>query len=382
MAEVFVLKERVDGERRVAASPETAQSLIRAGLRVAVERGAGVGANFADDDYQAVGATLVDDARSALAESDLVVSVNEPTGDAIASMRDGSVLVCLFAPSTNLDAVRRLSERGVTCASLVLLPRITRAQSMDALSSQANLAGYKAALLAAASLPKCFPLMMTAAGTVKPAHVVVLGAGVAGLQAIATARRLGAHVQASDVRLAAKEQVESLGARFIDVPGMEDLQDERGYAKPATPEFLERQRKIVGEAIADCDAVITTAQVPGRKAPRLIPSALVEQMKAGSVIVDLAAAQGGNCELTVSGRTVEHHGVTILGPSNIVSTVARHASELYARNVLSFIKPMLQEDGGLRVDLEDEIIAASLLTHGGKVIHEETAQAGSSIKGT
>ena len=276
-----------------------------------------------------------------------MVSVNEPTGDAIASMRDGSMLVCLFAPSTNLDAVRQLSERGVTCASLVLLPRITRAQSMDALSSQANLAGYKAALLAAASLPKCFPLMMTAAGTVKPAHVVVLGAGVAGLQAIATARRLGAHVQASDVRLAAKEQVESLGARFIEVtPGMEDLQDERGYAKPATPEFLERQRKIVGEAIAASDAVITTAQVPGRKAPRLIPSSLVEQMKRGSVIVDLAAAQGGNCELTVSRRErFEHNGVTIHRPEqHCPRSVARPRESDSTRSNVRHLPPEAMVD--------------------------------------
>ena len=281
MTAIFVLKETLDDEQRVAATPETVQAFTKAGLEVAIERGAGEGASIEDGVYRDAGATLVDDARGRLGAFDAVVSVNEPRADVVASFREGALLVCLFPPSTNFEVVRALCERRVTCASLVLLPRITRAQSMDALSSQANLAGYKAALLAAAALPKCFPLMMTAAGTVKPATVVVLGAGVAGLQAIATARRLGAHVQASDVRLAAKEQVESLGARFIDVPGMEDLQDERGYAKAATPEFLERQRQIVGEAIADADAVITTAQVPGRPAPILIPAALVERMRAG-----------------------------------------------------------------------------------------------------
>lgn len=379
MVQIFVPREIAAGETRVAATPETVQKLVAAGAAVRVERGAGAGAFLADADYEKAGATLVDDAAASFAETDLVLRVNAPQTSRkygkheLDLLREGAAWVSFFVPSDQRDAVQRFLARRQTCFSMNLVPRITRAQRMDALSSQANIAGYKAVLLAAAQLPKYFPLLMTAAGTVKPARVVVMGAGVAGLQAIATARRLGAQVWATDVRLAAKEQVESLGARFIDVPGQEDLEDERGYAKPATPEFLERQRQIVGDQIAESDVVITTALVPGRKAPVLVPLTLVDRMKPGAVIVDLAAEQGGNCEATVAGETVERSGVQVIGPRNLPATVPVHASELYARNVLAFVQPLLK-DGALRLDWDDEVVRESAVTHGGEVRHAPTAK--------
>jgi len=379
MVTFFVPREIALGEARVAATPETVQQLVKAGAAVQVERGAGEDAFLADADYERSGALLVSDVAAAFGQADVVLRVNGPRTSAATGrheldlLREEGVWVSFLVPSDDLDLVHRLLARRQTLFSMNLVPRITRAQRMDALSSQANIAGYKAVLLAAAQLPKYFPLLMTAAGTVRPAKVVVMGAGVAGLQAIATARRLGAQVWATDVRLAAKEHVESLGARFIDVPGQEDLEDERGYAKPATPEFLERQRQVVGEHVAGADVVITTALVPGRRAPVLVPDALVARMRRGAVIVDLAAEQGGNCEGTVAGETVRRHGVSILGPRNVPGSVPVHASELYARNVAAFALPLLKE-GALRLDWNDPIVAQSAVTHAGEVRHEPTAK--------
>lgn len=380
MVKVFVPKEVIAGETRIAATPETVDKLVGAELTVVVQTGAGAGAYIEDAAFQQVGAQLARDATAAYRDADVVLKVREPAIDPVTDrsecevLKPGAVWVSLLSPLEQLPSVRKLVDHKISCFSMNLIPRITRAQKMDALSSQSNIAGYKAALIAAAELPKFFPLLMTAAGTVKPAKVVVMGAGVAGLQAIATAKRIGAQVWASDVRLAAKEQVESLGGKFIDVPGMEDLEDASGYAKQATAEFLTLQRKIVGEHVADADAVITTALVPGRQAPVLISSEEVARMRPGSVIVDLAAEQGGNCAETVAGQTVVRHGVRIIGPQNLPSSLSVHASELYARNMLAFFLTMVK-DGALNLDFADEVLAESVVTHQGEVRHAPTAEA-------
>ncbi len=378
MPKVFVPREVIDGETRVAATPETVAKFVKAGLEVIVEKGAGLASSFADTDYEAAGARTTSDWQQAFKEADVVFKVREPAhrdanGAELELLKSGAVWLSFFVPQSELDWVRSARDKKISLFSMNLVPRISRAQSMDALSSQANIAGYKAVLLAAAKLPRYFPLLMTAAGTVKPARVVIMGAGVAGLQAIATAKRLGAQVWATDVRIAVKEQIESLGAKFIDVPGMEDLEDERGYAKEATPEFLERQRQVVGDRIADSDVVITTAQIPGKKAPLLIPKSLVHRMKAGSVIVDIAAEQGGNCECTRAGEDVVENGVTIIGPKNLPASVATNASELYARNIANFFMPVVKE-GAIALDFEDEVIAQSCVTHDGNVKHGPTAE--------
>ena len=374
MPRIFIPKEIADGETRVAATPETAAKLIKAGLEVEVESGAGEGSFISDESFRSSGATIAADAATGYGAADVVLKVCEPQDSEFEPMKDGTIVASMLVPQSSLDTVKRAVQGKVELFSMNLVPRISRAQSMDVLSSQANIAGYKAVLLAATELPKYFPLLMTAAGTVKPAKVVIMGAGVAGLQAIATARRLGAQVWATDVRLAAKEQVESLGAKFIDVPGMEDLEDERGYAKEATPEFLARQRQVVGDRIAESDVVITTAQIPGRKAPILVPSDLVARMIPGSVIVDLAAEQGGNCAETVAGRTVIKHGVKIVGPANIPGSVAIDASQLYSRNICTYFLSMVKE-GKLEIDFEDEVIRDSAVVYQGEVKHGPTAEA-------
>ncbi|MCA9323267.1 MAG: Re/Si-specific NAD(P)(+) transhydrogenase subunit alpha [Planctomycetes bacterium] len=372
MARVFIPKEILEGETRVAATRETVGKLKKAGLEVLVEKDAGAASFSYDDAFVQAGARVVADAQTGYAEADVVLKVREPTLAEIGLMKPDSVVIAHLVPQSALDEVRALCDRKISFFSMNLVPRISRAQSMDALSSQANIAGYKAVLLAAAALPRYFPLLTTAAGTVKAAKVVIMGAGVAGLQAIATARRLGAQVWATDVRIAVREQVMSLGAKFIDVPGMEDLEDERGYAKEATPEFLERQRQIVGDQIAESDVVVTTALIPGRKAPLLVPTELVMRMKPGSVIVDLAAEQGGNCAETVAGETVLRHGVTIVGPKNIPASMPMHASELYARNIANLFQSMVK-DGKVTLDFEDEVVVGSCVTHAGEVKHAATA---------
>jgi NAD(P) transhydrogenase subunit alpha len=304
-----------------------------------------------------------------------VLKVQPPTLAEAARIRSGAVLVSFVYAVANRAVAEALAKQNVSVLAMELVPRITRAQAMDALSSQATVAGYKAVLLAAARSPRMFPLLMTAAGTVPPARVVVFGAGVAGLQAIATAKRLGAVVEATDVRYAAKEQVESLGGRFIEVPGLADLEGAGGYAKEASAEVLAKQREAVGKRVSEADVVITTALVPGRPAPKLVSADQVRSMKRGAVIVDLAVEAGGNCELSELGKVVEKHGVTLIGLPNLPATVPVHASELYSKNVLNMVKLLVQKDGALATDFKDEVLAGSLLAHQGRIVHEATAKA-------
>lgn len=372
MATVFVPKESRAGETRVAATPETVKKMVGAGFSVSVEAGAGMASYFSDDAFSGAGASIADDRAAAIAAADLVLYVTAPSADEAAAIKAGAMVVGLLAPHQNLEAVSALATARADALAMELVPRISRAQEMDALSSQASIAGYKAVLLSAARLNKYFPLLMTAAGTIKPARVVVMGAGVAGLQAIATARRLGAVVEVSDIREVVKEQVESLGAKFIPLPEREESgEGEGGYAKQMTEEFLREQRAIVGRHIAAADVVICTALVPGRKAPMLVSKDTVESMKPGAVIVDLATSQGGNCEVSEPDVDVEHAGVLVLGPSNLAAEMPTDASQLYARNVWALIKS-ISEAGAVKVDLEDEVVDGALLTHDGTVRHAPT----------
>lgn len=372
MTTVFVPRESRSGERRVAATPETVRKMVAAGLTVRFEAGAGDAAHFVDARYEEAGAARVDADEGW--DADVVLTVRTPTTEALARLRAGSVLLGFLDPYRELDAVRVLAERRVSALAMELIPRITRAQPMDALSSQASLAGYKAIAVAAARLDRYFPLLMTAAGTIPPARVVVMGAGVAGLQAVATAKRLGAVVEVSDIREAVREQVESLGGRFIDLPEAPGGEGEGGYAREMTPEFLARQREIVAARVAEADVVVTTALVPGKPAPRLVTREMVERMRPGAVIVDLAVAQGGNCELSRADEEVEHGDVLVLAPSNLAAETPLDASVLYARNLFALLECLL-DDGAIRVDLEDEVVAGALLTHDGEVRHEATAAA-------
>jgi len=370
---VFVPKERRSGETRLAATPETIKKLIKEGLEIEVEAGAGASAFFPDDDLRAAGATIATDAAAAWAAADLVLKVAPPTAEEAQRLKAGAVLVGFMAPHANLDVVRTLASGEVSSLSMELVPRITRAQGMDALSSQASIAGYKAVLLAGARLGRYFPLLMTAAGTIPPAKVVIMGAGVAGLQAIATARRLGAVVEVSDIRPVVQEQVESLGGKFIELPMQESGEGEGGYAREMGEDFLRRQREIVHQHVSHADVVITTALVPGKKAPLLVPRSMVEAMRPGSVIVDLASEQGGNCELSQPDSEVVHADVLILGPANLPTTMPHDASTLYARNVLALVRDVLA-DGEITLDPEaNDVVAGALLTHQGTVRHEPTA---------
>lgn len=361
------------GERRVAVIPEVAGKLASGGLDVSVQSGAGSAAFFPDDAYREKGVTVVADAASLLGAADVVVKVQPPTADEVALLREGATVVSFFQPAAELEVVRALAGRRATAYSLDFLPRISRAQGMDALSSQATVSGYRATLAAADRIGKFFPLFMTAAGTVPPARVLVMGAGVAGLQAIATARRLGAQVRAYDVRAAAKEEVQSLGATFVelDLPTQEGA---GGYAKEQTEEFLAKQRELLGVEIGNSDVVITTAAIPGRKAPVLVTKAHVEGMAPGSVIVDLAADSGGNCELSEAGKDVEVNGVTIVGMSNPPASMPTHASFLYSRNIANFLG-LLVKEGELAPDFEDEIIAGTCVVRAGEVVHGPTKEA-------
>jgi NAD(P) transhydrogenase subunit alpha len=369
-----VPKETAEGERRVAIVPETVEKLRAGGLDVLVEAGAGREYNL-DSAYEAAGARVVRDADEVYAEADIVAKVQRPSREEAERMRDGTLLVSFLQPHGNPELVRTLAERGVSAFSMELIPRIARAQSMDALSSMSSIGGYKASLIAAHDLGKYFPMMTTAAGTTRPATVLILGAGVAGLQAIATTRRLGAIVQAFDVRSAVKEQIESLGARFRELEkGLEDAEAAGGYARQLTDEEQQRQRELLAEEIGKVDAVISTAAVPGRPAPLLVTEQAVRNMTPGSVIVDLAAETGGNCELTEPGETIVRDGVTIAGPLNLASTMPDHASSLYARNVQSLLELMVKE-GELSLDFEDEVLAGACITHDGEVVHEGARQA-------
>lgn len=377
MSKVFVPRETREAETRVAASPDTVKRLCARKLDVLIEAGAGAAAGLPDEDYTAVGARAVDgaEAEAAWSEADLVLKVSPPTVEEAGRLKAGAILVSMIVPAAHADVVRALCERKVSVLAMDLIPRISRAQAMDVLSSQATVAGYKAVLLGAVELPRLCPLLMTAAGTVTPARVVVFGAGVAGLQAIATAKRLGCIVEATDIRMAAKEQVESLGGRFIDVPGSEDMEGEGGYAKEVTPEFLEKQRQEVAKRVAEADLVITTAQVPGRPAPKLVSAEMVASMKPGSVIVDLAVDSGGNCELSQAGEIVEKDGVKIVGTRNLPATVPLHASELYAKNVLNLLDLFVdKKEGAIATDFEDEVLAGCLVAKDGEIVHEKTRE--------
>ncbi|MET0385087.1 MAG: Re/Si-specific NAD(P)(+) transhydrogenase subunit alpha [Polyangiales bacterium] len=382
-AQVFVAKECASGESRVAATPETIKRYIKDGLAVTVEAGAGVSAHIPDTLYEEAGAHLARDVeavKAAWREADLVLKVqppqqNDALGDHEAKLfKPGAILITHVWPHKQLQAVKALAEQKVSTLAMDLVPRISRAQVMDSLSSQANIAGYKAVLLAASRLGKYFPLLMTAAGTIHPSKVVIMGAGVAGLQAIATARRLGALVEVSDIRPAVKEQVESLGAKFIDLPMQESGEGQGGYAKEVSADFLAKQQEVLKQRISQADVVITTAQVPGRPAPRLVTADMVQAMKPGSIIVDIAADSGGNCELTENNREVEKFGVLIMGYSNLPNSMPHDASNLYARNIQALVK-LLNDKGTLKLNLEDEIITGALLTTDGAVRHAPTAEA-------
>ncbi len=366
---IGVPRETAPGELRVALVPEVVQKLTAAGHAVVVESGAGDGALITDEQFTEAGATIGAGQAQAFA-ADVVVKVAPPTIEETALLGSGSVLIGFLSPLGNAEGVAALASSGATSFAMEAVPRISRAQSMDALSSQANIAGYRAALIGAQELGRFFPMLMTAAGTIRPATVLVLGAGVAGLQAIATARRLGAVVQGFDVRSAVKEQIESLGAKFLEFDLGGDLEGEGGYARELTAEQQTRQQELMAEAIGRCDVVITTALVPGRRAPILVTERAVELMKRGSVVVDLAGEQGGNCELSVPGETVIRHGVKICAPLNVASSLAEHASALYARNIQALLGLMIDDDGALKLDFEDEVIAGSCITRAGAIVHE------------
>ena len=360
--------ESLPGETRVAATPDTVKKFVSFGCSVAVERGAGAASGYLDDAYAAQGAELVAPGDgSAWGQADVLLCVQTPTAEALARLRQGALVVGLLAPYANGDLSHALQRGGLSAMALELLPRISRAQSADALSSQANIAGYKSVLLASAALDRYFPMLMTAAGTVQPAKVVILGAGVAGLQAVATARRLGAVVYVSDIRAAVKEQVESLGARFIEPPELEDKPSESGgYAKQASDAFLAAQRQQLSDQLAEADVAICTAQVPGRRAPRLISEDMLDRMRPGAVVVDLAVAQGGNCAETVPGQTVDRKGVKLIAGNDLPCTVPNHASALYARNLVALLEPTLK-DGALSLDTEDELVAGCLIAQDGTI---------------
>jgi NAD(P) transhydrogenase subunit alpha len=362
------LRERTPGETRVSLVPEIADKLAALGARVLLERGAGVSAQFPDALYKNV--EWADSPEAVLAAADVLLTVQPLSVAQIQLLKPGAVVIGFMQAHAQLDMVRALRDRQITGFAMELVPRISRAQSMDALSSQAAIGGYKAALIAANTLDRFLPMLTTAAGTIRPATVLIIGVGVAGLQAIATARRLGAVVEAYDVRSATREQVKSLGAKFVET-GV-SAEGSGGYARELTDEEKAKQQQVLEARIAVADAVISTAAIPGRRAPRIISRAAVERMKAGAVIVDMAAESGGNCELTQAGQTIVHQGVKIVGPVNLPAQLAFHASEMYARNLYNFLKPALGKDAALAIDWQDEVFAQSCLTHAGAIKHEPT----------
>jgi NAD(P) transhydrogenase subunit alpha len=372
---VAILKETLPGENRVAAIPATVKEMVKSSMKVLVESGAGENSHISNDEYKNAGAEIVSDRANLLANTDLILKVAPAELDEIDMMKDGTLYVSFFQTTIQTEHVKKLVNKNISAFSMHLIPRTTLAQSMDALSSQSNIAGYKAVLLGAAHLSVYMPLLMTAAGTIPPAKVLILGAGVAGLQAIATAKRLGAQVEAFDVRPVVKEQVESLGAKFVEVESdEEDGVGEGGYAKETSEDYKQRQQQLIKEHIAKSDMVITTALIPGRPAPVLIPDEMVQGMKHGSVIMDLAAENGGNCELTTPGEVTISHGVIIDGSLNLPATMPTHASQLYAKNIITFVKHLCPE-GEIKMDLEDEIISGALFAHRGKITHEPTKEA-------
>jgi NAD(P) transhydrogenase subunit alpha len=378
-----VPKERREGEARAAATPDSVKKLIALGFEVTVESGAGAGASIADEQFAAAGARIVSDAAAALADADVILRVQRPMTaaegrDELAGVKRGAILIGMLAPYASKEQIQAYAAAGVSAIALELVPRITRAQSMDVLSSQANLAGYRAVLDAAYEFGRAIPMMMTAAGTVPPARAFIMGVGVAGLQAIATAKRLGAVVSATDVRPATKEQVESLGGTFVAVMDEEfqQAQTAGGYAKEMSKEYQAKQAALIAETIRKQDIVITTALIPGRKAPVLVSEEMVKSMKPGSVIVDLAVEQGGNCPLSEPGKVVVKHGVKIVGHTNVPSRIAVDATALYARNLVNYLTPLMDKaTKAVKLDLADEVVKGSLLTHEGKIVHPGFAAA-------
>ncbi len=370
---VAVLSESAPRENRVALIPSTVRELAKIGCDVTVASGAGLGSHFTDEEYREAGARVASDQAAALQGAQVVLKVRAPTDEEVERFPDDVVLISLLSPLTEPELIGRLGKANVTAFALELIPRITRAQSMDVLSSQATVAGYKAVLLGADALGKFLPMLMTPAGTIRPGKVLILGAGVAGLQAIATAKRLGAKVEAFDVRPEVKEQIESLGASFLETEYEVTAEGEGGYAEELSEEQHERELELIAKHIADADLVVTTAQIPGRPAPKLITEAMVDSMRPGSVIVDLAAGSGGNCALTREGETVVHSGVKIMGPSNLPGGIPVHASQMFAKNVATLLKELVS-GGALSLDFEDEVVAATCVTHGGEVRHGPTRE--------
>lgn len=373
---VGVPKELYPGEARVAMVPDLIPMLTKRGIEVVVESGAGDAAGHLDAAYEKKGAKVAAGRDEVFEKADIIAQVRSYGGDSDASkddlsrMKDGQLILGQADALGNAEKTKELAAKKVRLFSMELIPRITRAQSMDVLSSQANIAGYKAVLIGANELPKMFPMMMTAAGTIAPAKLFVIGAGVAGLSAVATAKRLGAVVHAFDVRPEVREQIESLGGKFVEVElDTEEAEGEGGYAKEQSEEFLRKQRELLAKVVADSDVVVTTAAIPGKKSPLIVTAEMVKQMRPRSVIVDLASERGGNCELTVHGETVIEHGVTIIGPENVTSTVATHASQMYAKNIQSLLNHLVDKEGKLTLDLDDEITGGTLVTNDGDVIH-------------
>ena len=380
--QIGIIKERRLDEKRVAATPDTVNKFIAMGLQVNIEKGAGITAAITDDEYREAGANIFDDASKVLENADIVLKVNKPIGpkdkdvsklDEVKLLKSGSILVSLMEPYKDRGLIDLIAKQNITCFALELIPRITRAQTMDVLSSQSNLAGYKAVIEACTTYGKAFPMMMTAAGTVPPAKCLVMGAGVAGLQAIATARRLGAVVSASDVRPAAKENVESLGAKFIAVEDEEFKQAETsaGYAREMSEEYKKKQAELIAATVAKQDIIICTALIPGKPAPVLLTTEMVDTMKPGSVIVDLAVEQGGNCPLSEPNKLVDRNGVQIIGCTNLASRVAIDASALFAKNLLNFVSPLINSsENKIEINMQDEIIVGSMITKDGEIVHE------------
>jgi NAD(P) transhydrogenase subunit alpha len=371
---IAIAKEIEVGERRVALNPDTVARLVKQGLEIWVESGAGEGSFFSNDTYESAGAKIISDVSALWGEADVLLKVGLPKEHEIHHLREGSVLISFLNPLGQPEVIEQLANRKITAFSMELIPRTSRAQSMDALSSQAGVAGYKAVLIAAAASPKFFPMLTTAAGTIKPAKVFVMGAGVAGLQAIATARRLGAVVEAFDIRPAVKEEVQSLGAKFVEVTLEEETVAAGGYAKEISEVSKQRTQEVVTEHVKNADVVITTAQVPGKKAPLLVTEEMVQQMQPGAVIVDLAAEQGGNCACTEPGKDVVRNGVTIIGPINLPSSMPVHASQMYAKNISTLLQ-YLVKNGELQLNFEDDIINSTCVTHAGEILNQRVKEA-------
>lgn len=371
---IAVPKENLPGENRVAVIPDVASKLIKSGFEVHIETNAGINAGFPDEQYESVGAKIVDDINQLYSSADVVLKVQRPVEhpelkiQEIELMKEGTFLITFLYPLYNFQLAKECAEKGINVISMDMIPRTSFAQKMDALSSQANLAGYKSVLMCANKLGKIFPLMMTAAGTISPSRVVIMGAGVAGLQALGTAKRLGAVVEVSDIRSAVKEEVQSLGGRFIEVKTDENMQDEGGYAKEASEEFLKKQKELIFKHITEADIVITTALIPGKKAPVLVTEEMVKNMKPGSVILDMAVEFGGNCEVSEKDKVVTKHGVTIIGESNLPSLIPTHASEMYSKNILNLLNHISKE-GKIELDLEDEVVKGALITHNKEVVN-------------